>query len=84
LFTFIAEATGSENHIVEWLVIISTLALTLVSLALTWATWQVHKDSTKALSHDNDNMHDIAAREINSRHHEKLAQLRQLERRKRR
>lgn len=65
----------NESHFVEWMVVISTAALCIISLALTWVTYLVHKDakeehktSVTALSHDNDNMYQIAKDEMDYHH----------------
>lgn len=70
---------GSNSHIIELSVVISTIALTIVTFALTWATYLVHRDTIKGLTHDNDNMHDIAEKEIENRHIEELRKLRKLQ-----
>jgi hypothetical protein len=65
----------NESHFVEWMVVVSTAALCVISLALTWVTYLVHKDakeehktSVSALSHDNDNMYQIAKDEMDYHH----------------
>lgn len=73
---FLVEAaTAAESHFVEWMVVVSTIALCIISLALTWVTYLVHKDakeehkaSVSALSHDNDNMYQIAKDEMDFHH----------------
>jgi hypothetical protein len=71
---------GETSHFVEWMVILSTVALALITGALTWVTYLVHKDSVQTLSHDNDNMHDVAVREIEARHEAHMERVRELKR----
>lgn len=84
----VAEITQSESHFVEWMVVISTIALTVISAALTWVTYLVHRDSArdhresvKALSHDNDNMYDIAKSEMdfNHKHEENVRRMKAIQ-----
>lgn len=83
--------TVNESHFVEWMVIISTIALTVISAALTWVTYLVHRDSVNdhkqsvtALSHDNDNMYDIAKSEMEYHHEKNLRELKRVGQLKRR
>lgn len=73
-------AIAAESHFVEWMVVTSTIALCIISLALTWVTYLVHKDakeehkvSVTALSHDNDNMYNIAKDEMDFHHRHERA-----------
>lgn len=65
-----AESIISLSSILELGVIVSTLMLTIVSIGLWKATSDVHKDEinkmTDALSHDNDNMTEVAIAAIDS------------------
>jgi hypothetical protein len=80
-----SETLYSVSHILEFGVVLSTLALVLVTAGLWYATAQVHKDEinkmTDASSHANDNMTEVALAEIRS-HHEKIRHINQLKRRK--
>lgn len=81
----VAESFGL-SQILELAVVVSTLVLTLATIGLWYATAQVHKDEinkmTGALSHDNDNMTDVAMAEIAAHHNDRVRQLRQIQRRK--
>ena len=65
-----AESILSLSALLELGVILSTIGLTIVSLGLWKATADVHRDEinkmTDALSHDNDNMADVAIAAIDS------------------
>lgn len=80
--------TFGLSQILELAVVISTFALVLVTAGLWYATAQVHKDEihkmTDALSHDNDNMTDVALAEIASHHSDKVRQMRRISSRKHR
>jgi hypothetical protein len=72
--------SATDSHFVEWMVVLSSVALTLITGALTWATVLVHRDSVKALSHDNDNMKEIASDAIeHDRHMERVRELKRIQ-----
>ncbi len=54
------------GHVWEAMVVLSTIALTLVTLLLTWATWKMYKASITEMSHANDNATEVALAEIES------------------
>jgi hypothetical protein len=78
-------AEGSESsHMLEWLLVISTAALAIVTALCAWTTYLVHKDASREMSHANDNATDVALAEIDAhhgaaRHQQRLNELKKIQ-----
>jgi hypothetical protein len=93
----LAVADGGEGAAAEtaagfmhWAELIITAALVAATTALFWATFKVHHDEVikmgDHLSHDNDNMTDVAMAEIDAHHQDarnRMARVRHLNRMRR-
>ncbi len=79
-------ASEGSSHYAEIMLILATFALTVITGALTWVTYLVHRDSVRELGNDNDNMHDVAVKEIdsNNRHLAAIRELNRISKRNRR
>lgn len=92
----LAVADGGEGAAAEaagfmhWAELIITSALVVATFALFWVTYKVHHDETikmaDHLSHDNDNMTDVAMAEIDAHHADarvRMSRVRRLDRMRR-
>ncbi len=82
-------ASEEESTFMAWIHTLEplvALSLTFITGMLTWVTYLVHKDSVKELGKDNDNMHDVAVREIdsNNRHLAAIREMNRISRKNRR
>ncbi len=80
------ESTGVVGKVAHYGELLITISLVVVTAMLTVVTYLVHKDSVKELGRDNDNMHDIAVKEIdsNNRHIAAIREMNRISRRNRR